>query len=177
MTNAAVKRSVLFAGAIVLPIAMSTLQCAPPALAESAAQAAATAAALPAQELDRLLAPVALYPDQLLAQILLCAMEPSGVTALEAFLKAHPTLKGTDLQDAVLKDNFEPSFVALALFPQTVTLMAGQIDRTTPARSGLCHGQDSGVRQHSTLEKTGQRRREPEDDASAGGRDANHVSR
>ena len=131
MTNAAVKRSVLFAGAIVLPIAMSTLQCAPPALAESAGQAAATAAALPAQELDRLLAPVALYPDQLLAQILLCAMEPSGVTALDAFLKAHPTLKGTDLQDAVLKGNFEPSFVALALFPQTVTLMAGQIDRTT----------------------------------------------
>jgi hypothetical protein len=131
MPNAAARRSVRFAGAIVLPIAMGAVQCAPPTLAESASQAASTAAALPAQELDRLLAPVALYPDQLLAQILLCAMEPSGVTALDAFLKAHPTLKGTDLQDAVLKDNFEPSFVALALFPQTVTLMAGQIDRTT----------------------------------------------
>ena len=114
-----------------LPIAIGALQCAPPALAEAASQAAATAAAVPAQELDRLLAPIALYPDQLLAQILLCAMEPASVTSLDKFLKAHATLKGTDLQDAVLKEKFEPSFVALALFPQTVTLMAGQIDRTT----------------------------------------------
>src|SRR5262245_11154126 len=50
--------------------------------------------------LDRLLAPFALYPDQLLAQMLLCAMDPVGVTALDRFLKSHPTLKGTELQDA-----------------------------------------------------------------------------
>jgi hypothetical protein len=130
MTNTAFKKPVLFAGAIVIATAIGALRFAPPAQAGSASQTASTTA-LPPEELDRLLAPVALYPDQLLAQILLCAMDPAGVTALNQFLKAHPTLKGTDLQDAVLKDNFEPSFVALALFPQTVTLMAGQLDRTT----------------------------------------------
>ena len=63
---------------------------------------------LPPDDLDRLLAPIALYPDQLLAQMLLCAMEPAGITALDRFLKSHSTLKGTELQDAALKDNFEP---------------------------------------------------------------------
>jgi hypothetical protein len=81
--------------------------------------------------LDRLLAPIALYPDQLLAQMLLCAMDPAGVTALDQFLKSRPTLKGTDLQDAALKDYFEPSYVAMALFPQLVSSMAAQLDSTT----------------------------------------------
>ncbi len=83
------------------------------------------------EALDRLLAPIALYPDQLLAQMLLCAMDPAGVTALDQFLKSHPTLKGTELQDAALKDNFEPSFVAMALFPQLVSSMAAELDSTT----------------------------------------------
>ena len=82
-------------------------------------------------DLDRLLAPVALYPDQLLAQMLLCATNPAGVTALDAFLKSNAKLKGTELQDAALKNNFEPSFVALALFPQVVQQMAAKLDQTT----------------------------------------------
>ena len=82
-------------------------------------------------DLDRLLAPVALYPDQLLAQILLCSTNPASVTALDAFLKKNAALKGTDLQDAVLKADFEPSFVALALFPQIVQQMAAKLDLTT----------------------------------------------
>jgi hypothetical protein len=82
-------------------------------------------------DLDRVLAPIALYPDQLLAQILLCARDPASVTALDAFLKNHATLKGTELQDAALKNNFEPSFVALALFPHVVQQMAASLDLTT----------------------------------------------
>ncbi len=84
-----------------------------------------------AADLDKLLAPIALYPDSLLAQMLMCASDPSGVTALDKFLKNHPTLKGTELQDAAARDNFQPSFVALALFPQIVAQMAGQLDSTT----------------------------------------------
>jgi len=92
---------------------------------------AAAGQALPAAQLDGLLAPIALYPDQLLAQMLLCATDPDGVKALDQFLKSHPALKGTDLQDAALKDNFQPSFVALALFPQIVDTMARQLASTT----------------------------------------------
>jgi hypothetical protein len=83
------------------------------------------------EQLDHLLAPIALYPDQLLAQMLLCATDPSGVAALNQFLKSHPTLKGTELQDAALKDNFDASFVALAPFGQIVDMMAADLDWTT----------------------------------------------
>jgi hypothetical protein len=77
--------------------------------------------------LDQLLAPIALYPDTLLAQILMSAQDPPKVAELEKWLKTNYSLKGTQLQDAAVKAGFDASFVALALFPQVVTMMAQQI--------------------------------------------------
>jgi hypothetical protein len=84
-----------------------------------------------ADELDRLLAPVALYPDQLLAQMLLCAANPAKVAAFDEWLASHQSATGTALQDAARASGFEPSFVALALFPEVVQTMAGRLDWTT----------------------------------------------
>jgi hypothetical protein len=81
--------------------------------------------------LDQALAPIALYPDSLLAQMLMSATDPAKVTELDAWLKSNTNLKGTPLQDAAVKAGFEPSFVALALFPQVVAKMAEQIAMTT----------------------------------------------
>src|SRR5262249_43745168 len=81
--------------------------------------------------LDRLLAPVALYPDQLLAQILLCSGNARKVGDLQAWLKKNAQLKGSELQQAAEAAGFEPSFVALALFPQVVELMAGNLQWTS----------------------------------------------
>ena len=78
-------------------------------------------------DLDKLLAPIALYPDQLLAQMLLCASTPADVAVLNGWLSTTTTLKGSELQDAAQKAGFQPSFVALALFPQTVKMMADQM--------------------------------------------------
>lgn len=89
-----------------------------------------TAAAAP-NDLDSLLAPVALYPDQLLGQILICAQNPGNVDALNLWLGKNQNLKGTELQDAVVKQGFDASYVALALFPQVVKMMADQLDWTT----------------------------------------------
>jgi hypothetical protein len=66
----------------------------------------------------------------LLAQILMCAGDPESVRNLDSFLKANPKLKGTELQDAALLKGFEPSFVALALFPDVVQRMAAKLDWT-----------------------------------------------
>src|SRR5687767_2247557 len=71
----------------------------------------------PTGTLEQVLAPIALYPDSLLAQMLLSATDPPKVTELDTWLKANAKLKGTDLQDAAVKAGFEPSFVALVLFP------------------------------------------------------------
>ena len=91
--------------------------------------ASSSQAPLPA-DLDRLLGPIALYPDPLLAQMLMCATDPVALTSLNDFLKANSTLKGTDLQDAANKNKFEPSFVALALFPTVVKQMVATLAQT-----------------------------------------------
>ena len=104
-----------------------------PAVEAQTSQKPATPASKPAatpEALDRLLAPIALYPDQLLAQMLLCASNPGKVATLGEWL-ASQTLKGTELQDAATKAGFEPSFVALVLFPEVVAAMAGDVDWTT----------------------------------------------
>jgi hypothetical protein len=88
-----------------------------------------SAAATPA-ELDKLLAPIALYPDQLLAQMLLAAGNAGRVATLHEWLASHDTLKGTALQDAAVAAGFEGEFVALTLFPDVVTYMASQAQWT-----------------------------------------------
>jgi hypothetical protein len=83
------------------------------------------------ETLDRLLAPIALYPDQLLGQVLLCAGNPGRVAALSDWLAANGGLKGSALQDAAMKSGFDASYVALVLFPDVVNRMAAQIEWTT----------------------------------------------
>ena len=102
-----------------------------PAQKPASQKAAPAARPVAPAELDSLLAPIALYPDQLLAQILQCAQKPSKVGALAEWMAGQQALKGSALQDAAAKSGFEPSFVALAVFPDVVNAMASQIDRTT----------------------------------------------
>ena len=85
--------------------------------------------------LDQLLGPVALYPDQLLAQILLCAGNSSKVTEFSGWLKANSHRKGSELQQAAQDAGYEPSFIALAPFPQVVEMMAKDL-RWTSALGG-----------------------------------------
>ena len=94
-------------------------------------QPKATQPAPKPDELDRLLAPVALYPDALLGQILLCASNPGKVGALSEWLRSHETLKGTELQGAAKAAGFDESFAAIALFPDVVNTMAERLDWTT----------------------------------------------
>jgi hypothetical protein len=125
--------SIAIGAALVLVCIGLTLAQGSSAPAQSTAKTSSAKSAKPATSadaLDRLLAPVALYPDQLLAQMLLCAANPGKVGALSEWLASNQTLKGSGLQDAAVKAGFEPSFVALALFPQVVEYMAGNIEWT-----------------------------------------------
>jgi len=110
----------MIAGTLVLFVACSPAR-------DQVTASAQTSAQLPTATLDQLLAPVALYPDALLAQILMSAQDPPKVAELDKWLKSNATLKGTPLQDAAVKAGFDASFVALALFPQVVAKMAEQI--------------------------------------------------
>ncbi len=77
-------------------------------------------------ELDQMLAPIALYPDSLLAQILLAATFPDQVAEASAWLKANPDLKGDAFNDALDKMNWDLSVKALAPFPQVLAMMVEQ---------------------------------------------------
>ena len=112
----------LIAGAVVLLVA-----CGSPRDQIAAKAQDAQAAPLPTGTLDQLLAPIALYPDSLLAQMLMSATDPVKITELDKWLKANQKLKGTPLQDEAVKAGFDASFVALTLFPQVVAQMADQI--------------------------------------------------
>ena len=81
-------------------------------------------APLAPEYLDKLLAPIALYPDALLAQLLLAAADSSKLVELHGWLKRNASLKGSDLQDAAKDAGYGPSFIALAPFPDVVQLMA-----------------------------------------------------
>ena len=94
-------------------------------------------------DIDTLLAPIALYPDSLLAQILLCASNPGKVAALGEWLRSHETLKGTERQQAAAASGFEDSFVVLALFPDVVEMMASQPEWT--ARLGKAFAADKSA--------------------------------
>jgi hypothetical protein len=100
-------------------------------LAETTLPQGASTAESGSSELDRLLAPIALYPDRLLAQVFLAATNPGRVGALAEWLAAQTAAGGTALQDAAARSGFEPTYVALVPFPDIVNLMAGELEWTT----------------------------------------------
>ncbi len=96
-----------------------------------AAQAAAPAAkAFSQQELDELLAPIALYPDALLAQVLMASTYPLEVVEAARWQKANATLKDKALEDALQKQAWDPAVKSLATVPQVLTMMNEKLDWT-----------------------------------------------
>ena len=80
------------------------------------------------QQLDQLLAPVALYPDQLLAQITTASTNPQEILDVTNWLAQNPSLTGAALTDAAQKQGFDPAFLALVAFPTVLQMMADHID-------------------------------------------------
>ncbi|HEV3483559.1 MAG TPA: DUF3300 domain-containing protein [Candidatus Acidoferrales bacterium] len=80
------------------------------------------------EQLDQLLAPVALYPDSLLAQITTASTNPQEILDVDNWLQQNPGLAGTELTDAAEKQGFDPAFIALVNFPQVLEMMAQHID-------------------------------------------------
>ena len=69
-------------------------------------------------ELEKLLAPIALYPDDLVAQILTAATYPIEVVEASRWVGAHPNLRGNALQDAMQQQPWDPSVKGLTAFPK-----------------------------------------------------------
>jgi uncharacterized membrane protein YgcG len=88
------------------------------------------AAPIAQEKLDSLLAPIALYPDQLLAQTLMAATYPLDVVAAARFIKENKALKGEALDKAVLEKNWDPSVQSLTAYPQVLEMMNDKLEWT-----------------------------------------------
>ena len=87
--------------------------------------------ALSPQQLENLVAPIALYPDPLLGQIMVAATYPLEVVQAYQWLQRNPGLTGSGLTDAAQQQNWDPSVQALVLFPDVVKRLNDDVTWTT----------------------------------------------
>ena len=76
------------------------------------------------------MAPIALYPDSLLAQVLMASTYPLEVVQAERWVKANPKLKDKALEDALQQQPWDASVKSLTAVPQVLTMMSEKIDWT-----------------------------------------------
>jgi Protein of unknown function (DUF3300) len=86
---------------------------------------------LPPDQLDSLVAPIALYPDPMLAQVLAASTYPLEIMQLQQWLGKNKDLKDKALVDAVSKQPWDPSVQGLAALPDVVKRLADDIQWTT----------------------------------------------
>ncbi len=115
--------------------AASTVQPTPPAqpAATPPAGAAASADDAPAftpEQLEQLMAPLALYPDALLSQVFMASTYPLEVVEADRWVKANPNVKGDALTAALEKEDWDPSVKSLVNFPDVLSTMSQNLDTT-----------------------------------------------
>ena len=103
--------------------ALALLLAAPAALAEDRAP-------FRQEELDQMLAPVALYPDPLLSQVLMASTYPLEIVQAARWSRANPGLKGQAAVNAVEPMDWEASVKSLTAFPQVLAMMSEKLEWT-----------------------------------------------
>jgi uncharacterized membrane protein YgcG len=85
------------------------------------------------EQLQQLVAPIALYPDSLVAQVLAASTFPEQIVEADRWVQAHPDMKGDALGQAVNQQSWDPSVKALAAFPSVL----GNMDKNLAWTSSL----------------------------------------
>ncbi len=131
------------------------------------------------QAMDELLAPIALYPDGLLAQTLACAGSPEQVTDVNKWLQQNNELQGTELQEAAEKAGFDASFIAMVLFPDVLTMLEQNLEWTTEVGNAFSSDQkavlDSVQRLRTQAQAAGNLKTTPEQEVKTETQDGQTV--
>jgi hypothetical protein len=117
---------------------------APTATSTSASDYSGQGAPMTAAELQGLVAPIALYPDALVAQILSASTFPDQVAIADNWLQTNKSLTGTALAQAVDKQTWDPSVKALTQFPSVLDKMAQSLAWTSSLGEAY-HNQQADV--------------------------------
>ena len=100
------------------------------AMAQTSTSAAPVDQLLKPEQLDALVSPIALYPDTLLAEVLMASTYPLEVVEAERWVQANKNLKGDQLKAAVDKQPWEDSVKSLAATPEVLDMMSKQLSWT-----------------------------------------------
>ncbi|MBH5397765.1 DUF3300 domain-containing protein [Bradyrhizobium sp. CNPSo 4010] len=114
----------------VAAMAQTTTPAAPAPQAQPTSPPAATAELLKPEQLEALVAPIALYPDELLANVLAASTYPLEVVQADRWLKERKNLRGDALKTEVEKQAWDDSIKALASTADVLTMMSDQLDWT-----------------------------------------------
>jgi hypothetical protein len=98
---------------------------------QSSEQAPTTPVQQSSQELQQLVAPIALYPDALVAQILAESTYPTEIVEADRWMQSHPNVKGEELAKEVDKQSWDPSVKALTQFPSVLQNMDKNLSWTS----------------------------------------------
>ncbi|GGD45986.1 DUF3300 domain-containing protein [Pseudoxanthomonas indica] len=94
-----------------------------PSSATKAGTATTASSNFSTEQLDQMMAPIALYPDSLLAQVLMASTYPGDVADAVAWSKAHPDAKGETAVKQVANESWDPSVQSLVAFPQLLAVL------------------------------------------------------
>src|SRR5580704_85030 len=100
-------------------------------MGQSGEQSPAPPAQQSPKELQRLVAPIALYPDALVAQVLAASTYPAEIVEADRWIESHPNVKGEELAKEVDKQSWDPSVKALTQFPSVLENMDKNLSWTS----------------------------------------------
>jgi hypothetical protein len=135
ISGGSMRKAVAVLCAMILPWAAASAQTpfppssAPPSLPPS--QEPASTPLFSPEQLDNLVAPIALYPDPLLGQVLAASTYPLEIVEAQQWLQQNSGLRGQQLTDAARQQNWDPSVAALVAFPDAMALLTRDIRWTT----------------------------------------------
>src|SRR6201993_5074609 len=142
---------------VLLPGTQPSTQSQP--VSQQASAPAAESTKIPPDQLDSLVAPIALYPDPMLAQTLAASTYPLEIITLQQWLEKNKNLKDKALADAVAKQPWDPSIQALAGLPDVVKRLADDIQWATDLGNAFLAQQsdvmDAVQRMRKKAESTG----------------------
>jgi hypothetical protein len=128
--GSAIRRAVVLSCAVFFPASLSLAQqtVGPPLVSPATQQPAPL---LSPDQLNNLVAPVALYPDPLLGQVLAASTYPVEIVEAQQWLQRNGNLTGEQLMDGAKQQNWDPSVQALVAFPDALKLLGNDIRWTT----------------------------------------------
>ena len=105
-------------------------QSAAQALSQPPTQTPAKAGTFLPEELEQMVAPIALYPDPLLAQVLMSSTYPLEIVEAARWRKANPDVTGDAVEAALTDQDWDPSVKSIATFPDVLAMMDEKLDWT-----------------------------------------------